>query len=115
MALYNIATYTTCMLWLKDIFSGFEKVLRKSFKKTNLLSKQIVNSRIEIVKFISDLYFWQKNHQKVTLPQKSGENSFVLAKDLPKLLTSFIFEGVGDSVATGLPMVTVLMVLYCTI
>ncbi len=39
---------------------------------------------------------------------------FFLAKDLPKLLTSFIFEGVGDSVATG-PMVTVLMVLYCTI
>ncbi len=36
--------------------------------------------------------FGKKNHQKVTLPQKYGENSFCfLAKDLPKLLTSFNF------------------------
>jgi len=52
MVSYNIATYTACMLWLKDIiglFSGFDKVLRNSFKKINLLTKQIVNSRIEVV------------------------------------------------------------------
>ncbi len=95
MALYNIATYTTCMLWLKDIFSGFDKVLRKSFKKTKFLTKQIVNSRIEIVKFISDLYFWQKNHQKVTLPQKSGENTFFFGKRFAKTFDQFYFWGGG--------------------
>jgi hypothetical protein len=50
MVSYNIATYTACMLWLwlKDIY----------------WTQQIVNSRIEVVYFITDFVFLAKNHQK---------------------------------------------------